>query len=111
MKNGWKIFWISLFLLFFSHTAFAASPWTQEVGYGDRVAGKVVFGMANFWGGWISLYYEPINAHEQNQNLALGIGKGFAFGFVDTFGGLAHLITAPITVLDIPLPHNGVEIS
>ena len=111
MKNGVKILWIFLFFLSFSSNIFAASPWTEEVGYGDRVTGKIVFGMANFWGGWISLYYEPVNAHQQNQNVVLGIGKGLAYGVIDTFGGLAHLLTAPVTVLDIPLPHNGVELS
>lgn len=111
MKKSSKILQTIILLLLFSSQAFAASPWTQEVGYGDRVSGKVVYGMANLWGGWISLFYEPINAHHQNQNIALGVGKGVAYGVVETLGGLAHLLTAPITVLDIPLPHNGVELS
>ena len=111
MKKGLKIFSLCLLLMIFSQSAFAKSPWTEEVGYGDKVRGKIVYGMANFWGGWIALYYEPLQAHEDHKNVFAGLGRGLVYAVTFTLGGIAHFVTAPLTFFDIPLPHNGVELS
>ena len=102
---------LALAFFFFSTSVFAKSPWAEEVTYGDKVRGKIVYGMANFFGGWIALYYEPLQARQDHKNIFAGIGKGLVNAVVLTVGGLAHLVTAPMTFIDIPLPNNGVELS
>ena len=90
---------------------YAASPWTEEVGYWDWFRGKLTFGIANFWGGWLALIHEPVTAVQDKKNVFVGIGKGLAYSVIFTAGGLAHMLTSPITSLDIPLPDNGVDVT
>ena len=111
MKKQFKTICLCLFLMMTCQSAFAGSPWSEEVGYGDKVRAKVVYGMANFWGGWISLFYEPIEAAQTHKNILAGVGKGLVNCVVLTIGGLGHLVTAPMPFIDIPLPHNGVDLS
>ena len=40
----------------------------------------------------------------------VGIG-GLYYAIADTLGGAIHLVTFPVTSLDVPLPNNGVQLS
>ncbi len=91
-----------------STTSFAASPWTTEETYGDKVKGKLFFGLRNILFGWGEFLVEPVEAFDNGENIFAGIGKGLLYPVVDTFGGAAHLLTAPFT-FDIPLPENGTK--
>ncbi len=90
--------------------AFAASPWTEEKTYGDRVTGKLVFGLTNTLLGWIQLFAVPNQYADEGKNVWAGIGQGAVEAVVDTVGGALHLVTFPIPA-DLPLPNNGVDIS
>ena len=90
--------------------AFAASPWTEQKTYGDKVSGKLVFGLQNTLLGWIQLFAVPKKYHNEGKNVWSGIGQGMMEAVVDTIGGALQLITFPIPA-DIPLPNNGVDLS
>jgi hypothetical protein len=90
---------------------FAASPWTEEATYGDRVSGKLQFGLVNTLFGWTDIFFEPIRAArkcESCDSVWTGIGKGAADAVVNEVGGAFQLITFPL-VVDFPLPDNGVQ--
>ena len=90
--------------------AFAASPWTAEKTYGDRVTGKLVFGLQNTLLGWIQLFAVPNQYASAGKNVWSGIGQGLVEATVDTVGGALQLVTFPIPA-DLPLPQNGVDLS
>lgn len=98
--------------LFVMPTAgFAASPWTEENTYGEKVTGKLQFGLVNTLLGWTDAIFEPIRASkgcDSCDSVWKGIGKGLADGIVNEVGGAIHLITFPV-VVDVPLPDNGVQ--
>jgi hypothetical protein len=104
-----KILLISIVLIQLCSVCFAASPWTEETTYLSKVRGKMLYGVANFFGGWISLFNEPQMYAEDRKNIFLGIGRGIYKAVVITAGGVVHFVTAPLTFLDIPLPDNGVD--
>lgn len=90
---------------------FAASPWTEEDNYGDRVSGKLQFGLVNTLFGWTDIFFEPIKAArkcEACDSVWTGIGKGFTDAIVNEVGGAVQLVTFPI-VADFPLPDDGVH--
>ncbi len=89
--------------------AFAASPWTAEKAYGDRVTGKLVFGLQNTLLGWIQLFAVPNQYANSGKNVWSGIGQGVVEAVVDTVGGAIQLVTFPIPA-DLPLPNNGVDL-
>ncbi len=89
---------------------FAASPWTEEATYGDRISGKLQFGLTNTLLGWVDLFAEPNNAVNKGENVWAGLGKGLVDTVVNTVGGAFQLVTFPIPV-DLPLPENGVNIT
>lgn len=41
---------------------FAASPWTEETEYGDKISEKLQFGLKNTLLGWTDIFFEPIRA-------------------------------------------------
>jgi len=84
------------------------SPWAHERGWANQARGKFVFGAKNTLLGWTELFTEPYEAAKSGRNVAGGIGRGLLNGVVDTAGGAAHLITFPVTKLDLPLPQGGV---
>ena len=94
-----------------SASAFAASPWTEGATYGAKVKGKLDFAFKNTFGGWTELVTKPMDAHKNHANVFKGIGQGVVNAVVYTSGGLLHLVTFPITNLDVPLPNNGVSFS
>lgn len=87
----------------------AASPWTKESGYWQKIEAKAYFGMSNLFLGWLDMFSEAENASSDNQNAFAAFGKGLLHFPVLTVGGLLHVITFPIPQLDIPLIHDGVS--
>jgi len=103
---------LSLLIIFFLAVtptiAFAASPWTEKATYGDRVAGKLEFGLKNVLLGWVDIFYEPNRALSEGKNLWGGLGKGMTDLVMNEVGGAVQLVTFMIPV-DLPLPDNGVS--
>ncbi len=88
---------------------FAASPWTSAESYGDKVTGKLDFGLKNLLGGWTELYTEPADAwNAKDESVPVAMGRGIANAVVYTIGGLIHTATFLIPV-DVPIPNNGLE--
>lgn len=86
----------------------AGSPWANERGWANQARGKFVFGAKNTLLGWTELFTEPYEASKQGRNVASGVGEGLLHSVVDTAGGVAHLLTFPVTKFDLPLPEGGV---
>lgn len=95
--------------MFLAPLAFAASPWTAEKTYGDRITGKFAFGLQNTLLGWVQLFVVPNKYASESKNVWKGVGRGFVEAVVDTVGGALQLVTFPIPA-DIPLPNNGVDL-
>ncbi|MFA6599836.1 MAG: hypothetical protein WC352_04645 [Candidatus Omnitrophota bacterium] len=87
----------------------AASPWTEEKTYSDKVAGKLQFGLTNLMLGWTAVIAESEQAADEKKNVVAAAGKGLVYFVADTVGGVLHTVTAPIPQIDIPLPENGVS--
>ena len=97
-------------LLTISRPGFAEpSPWTKEEKYADKASQKFSYGMGNFYLGWSEIFNEPIKHHEGIFSALKSVGRGFALFPVDTVGGLFHMVTCPITTLDMPLPDGGIQ--
>ena len=90
---------------------YTASPWTTEVGYGNRAKDKLIFGVKNLLLGWTEFFTEPHDASQKGDNLLMGIGKGLKNGLEDTLGGVVHTVTFLIPAIDAPLPEGGVDLS
>ena len=88
----------------------AASPWTEESGYWQKVEAKAHFGLTNLFLGWLSMFSESEDAADKGQNAFAAFGKGLLHFPVFTVGWLLHLITCPLPQIDIPLPNNGVSV-
>ena len=91
---------------------FAASPWTEETTYGDKVSEKLQFGLTNTLLGWTDLFFEPIRSSkkcESCDSLWTGLGKGITDSVVNEVGGAVHLLTFPLVFVDLPLPDDGVQ--
>jgi hypothetical protein len=99
-----------LLLTLLPHFSFAAvdnpieSPWREKETYGDQALSKLAFGGKNFLLGWTELFTEPVE-----QGNPIGIVQGLGNAVMDTAGGFLHVITAPLTGVDVPLPENGVN--
>ena len=89
---------------------FAASPWTEEKTYGDRISGKLQLGLTNVLLGWVDLFAEPNNAANKGENVWAGVGKGLIDTVANEGLGALHLVTFMIPA-DIPLPDNGVQLN
>ena len=98
-----------VFSMILSPVAFAASPWTEEATYADRVGKKLEFGLKNVLLGWVDLFYEPNKAHNEGTNVWAGMGKGLVDTVLNIGGGAVQLVTFLFPV-DIPLPENGVAL-
>ena len=88
----------------------APSPWTSEMGYGNRVGHKLEFGVKNLLLGWLDLFMEPREAHQNKVCIFKGIGYGLKDTIENEVGGVVHLITFPITSVDAPLPEGGIQL-
>ncbi|MDD3294861.1 MAG: hypothetical protein PHG20_09280 [Geobacteraceae bacterium] len=90
--------------------AFAASPWTEEKGYGDKISGKLQYGLTNTLLGWIDIFATPNEYANEGKNVWAGVGQGLVDAVTNTVGGAIQLVTFPIPA-DLPLPNGGVDIS
>lgn len=86
------------------------SPWKKQAGWANQARGKFIFGSKNTLLGWTELITEPYQAAHKGRNVAMGVGKGVINGLADTVGGAVHLVTFPVTALDLPLPEGGVRL-
>ena len=89
--------------------ASAASEWASGATYSDQVGGKLKYGLVNTLLGWTSLFSTPYEATQAGDNLFVGLGQGLWNGVGQTIGGVLHLVTFPITQIDVPLPEGGVS--
>jgi len=90
--------------------AFAGSPWMQETGWANQAKGKFVYGLKNTLLGWTEIFTEPKDAIDAGENFFVGVGTGLWNAAGQTLGGALHLVTFPITQLDVPLPEGGTEL-
>ncbi len=115
MKKSTVLFIIAIFALSLGGIAQAASPWTEGKTYKDKVLQKLEFGFKNTVGGWTAIFSETAKAKDEKENKALaitkGLGRGLAYGLVDTAGGILHLVTFAIPQVDVPLPNNGINLN
>lgn len=91
----------------------SGSPWTRERGWANRASGKLLFGLKNVLLGWTEPFTRSYEAGKRNRRIvpgALGFLEGVGYGVIDTIGGAQHVLTFPVTRLDIPLPEGGVKL-
>lgn len=100
---------IVLAILLAPTLAFAGSPWTEKTTYAEKVNGKLSFGAKNLLLGWTDLFYQPHAAQKDGKNPWGAFGKALITAPLITVGGAVHFVTFPIPV-DVPLPHNGVQL-
>jgi hypothetical protein len=90
------------------------SPWMSKETNQDKMMGKLGFGLKNLFGGWTLLIERPARHLRDDSNkvvgLFAGLGEGAALGVLDTVGGALHVVTFPLTGIDIPLPEGGVKL-
>ena len=89
---------------------YTPSPWTTEMGWGNRAMGKLGFGLKNLLLGWTEIIVQTRDAASSGGNVLVGFGKGIGRGIADEIGGVVHLVTFPITILDAPLPGGGTHL-
>ena len=115
MRKSTVFFLIAVFTLLLSGIAHAASPWTEAKTYKEKVLGKLDFGFKNTLGGWTAIFSETAKADSNCKCKIMRTVKGFSRGAVyavaDTVGGVLHIVTFPITQLDVPLPNNGINLN
>lgn len=98
---------LAVLILLTSTTAFAASPWTTASTNKDKMLGKLDFGFKNLLGGWTELFAQPYYAVRDKQCVIRATFKGLITGAIDEVGGALHVLTFPLTSVDVPLPNNG----
>ena len=91
-------------------TASAASSWTHGATYSEQASGKLKYGLTNTLLGWTSLFRTPMKSSQAGDSIFVGIGKGVWDAVGQTVLGAAHLITFPITAIDVPLPEGGTDV-
>ena len=89
---------------------YTPSSWTSETGYTNRAVGKLGYGVKNLLLGWTELFTEPKEAIDGGGNFFVGLGTGLKNGVFQTLGGAVHIVTFPITNLDVPLPEGGTQL-
>jgi|GEM_PF-1316280 len=106
---------ILVFLVFFISVAHAAdpSPWTKETTYGSKTWSKFKYGLSNLGFGWTEILSRPFDSIQSGSvyDMVMGLPYGLWNGLGDTLGGAAHMLTAPIPSIDIPLPDGGIDMS
>jgi hypothetical protein len=91
-------------------SASAASPWADGATWGEKATGKLKYGLTNTLLGWTSLFRTPSEEMQAGENFFVGVGHGLWNGVGQTVGGILHLVTFPLTTIDIPLPQGGTDI-
>jgi hypothetical protein len=87
--------------------AFAASSWTEGKTYGEKVSGKLGYGLTNTVLGWTKLFTTPNEYSNEKKNVWQGVGQGLVDAGVTTVLGAVHLVTFVIPAdIEIPSPVN-----
>ena len=87
--------------------AFAASPWVEGKTYGEKVSGKLGFGLTNTVLGWTKLFTTPNEYSNDKKNVWQGVGQGMVDTAVTTVLGAVQLVTFVIPAdIEIPSPVN-----
>jgi hypothetical protein len=89
--------------------AFAASPWVDGKTYGEKVSGKLGYGLTNTVLGWTKLFTTPNQYSNEKKNVWQGVGQGLVDTCVTTVLGAVQLVTFLITA-DIEIP-SAVDLS
>ncbi|MDD5226609.1 MAG: exosortase system-associated protein, TIGR04073 family [Candidatus Omnitrophica bacterium] len=85
--------------------AFAASSWTSGATYGEKVSGKLGYGLTNTVLGWTKLFTTPNDYSTAKKNVWQGVGQGLVDTVVTTVLGAVQLVTFPIPAdVEIPSP-------
>ena len=85
--------------------AFAASPWVDGKTYGEKITGKLGYGLTNTVLGWTKLFTTPNQYSSEKKNVWQGVGQGFIDTCVTTVLGAVQLVTFPIPAdVEIPSP-------
>jgi hypothetical protein len=90
--------------------ASAASSWADGATWGEKATGKFKYGLTNTLLGWTSLFRTPSEEIQAGENFFVGVGHGIWNAVGQTAGGIVHLVTFPLTTIDIPLPQGGTDI-
>ncbi len=86
---------------------FAASSWVDGKNYGEKVGGKLGYGLTNTVLGWTKLLTTPNDYSSAGKNVWQGIGQGLVDTVVTTVLGAVQLATFPIPAdIEIPSPVN-----
>lgn len=112
MKKLSAVLMILLMVFAMAAPAFAdASPWTMKNTNSEKMLGKLDFGVKNLLFGWTELISRPLHGVQDNgiQGGFEGLGNGLYYGIAETLGGALHVVTFPITNLDVPLPNGGFQ--
>ena len=85
-----------------------ASPWANGADWTEKSTAKFFYGAKNLLLGWTELITEPDEAIWEGSSVTNGILDGLWHSVGQTLGGAYHLLTFPLTNLDLPLPEGGV---
>ena len=86
---------------------FASSSWTDGKTYGEKVSGKLGYGLTNTCLGWTKLFTTPNDYSTEKKNVWQGVGQGLIDTVVTTVLGAVQLVTFPIPAdIEIPSPVN-----
>ena len=110
MRNRLAVMALGMALLAGPVGAAAASPWMDGGTYSEKVGGKLKYGLTNALLGWTSLFRTPVAASKSGDNVVVGIGQGIWDAVGQTIGGALHVVTFPLTSVDVPLPKGGTDI-
>lgn len=108
MRTGVLLAGLLMTAVAWSAPAYAQSQWTYGFSYGAQVTGKLLYGLKNTLLGWTELFTEPKQALDYGEGAGAGFARGLGHAVWTTAGGAVHLLTFPITAIDVPLPHDGV---
>ena len=105
-----RISFVFILILVFANPSatFAASPWTKEKNYGNKVAGKFSYGLKNLALGWSELFTSYGRISEPDTNVAELTIEGIGYTLLSTIGGALQVVTF-LAPFDIPLPHDGIR--
>ena len=85
--------------------AFAASSWVDGSTYGEKVAGKLGYGLTNTVLGWTKMFTTPNDYSSAKKNVWQGVGQGLVDTVVTTVLGAVQLVTFAIPAdIEIPSP-------
>jgi hypothetical protein len=83
----------------------AASSWTEGKTYGEKVSGKLGYGLTNTVLGWTKLFTTPNQYSNEQKNVWEGVGQGLIDTAVTTVLGAVQLVTFLIPAdVEIPSP-------